>query len=213
MRQPQQAHGRAAGGALALLLTFGTVSGCLSRPSAEALVATGFRSPRQTLESFQTFVRADLPAREYRCFSMGFRERNGLSALGYGEIREDLFRRQPWLRWIARAEVIDEQSVGEAEHWMDLRTLGRTVRVKLVREDFYEIHAGEAHLSDGDADFDALVRHQGDGEGRRLSVRLTAPLEADASLIASEVLIARHWKIDDVAELNDEAAVIANPAP
>lgn len=213
MRQPQQAPGRLTGCAAAVLLTFGAAPGCLSRPSAEALVATGFRSPRQTLESFQTFVRADLPAREYRCFSMGFRERNGLSALSYGEIREDLFRRQPWLRWIARAEVIDERSVGEAEHWMDLRTLGRTVRVKLVREDFFEIHAGEAHLTDGEADFDALVRLQGDGESRRLSVRLTAPLESAASQPASEVLIARHWKIDDVAELTDDPAVTASPAP
>lgn len=213
MRQRLQVFGHATGSALALLLTFGAVSGCLSRPSAEALVATGFRSPRQTLESFQTFVRADLPAREYRCFSMGFRERNGLSALSYGEIREDLFRRQPWLRWIARAEVIDERSVGEAEHWMDLRTLGRTVRVKLVREDFYEIHAGEAHLTDGDADFDALVRRSGEGESQRLAVRLTVPLEVAASQPASEVLIARHWKIDDVAELNDETPVIESPAP
>jgi hypothetical protein len=212
MRQPQQAFGRALGAVAAGLLTFGSAPGCLARPSAEALVATGFQSPRQTLQSFQTFVRADLPAREYRCFSMGFRERNGLSALSYGEIREDLFRRQPWLRWIARAEVVGEQSVGEAEHWMDLRTLGRTVRVKLVREDFFEIHAGEDFLTDGDCDFGSLVRFADEEGGGRLSVRLSARVD-EGSPAPTEVLIARHWKIDDVRELTDDELPSASATP
>lgn len=211
MRELKQAIGSAAGAGLLCLLTLGVAPGCLSGPSAEELVATGFRTPHQTLASFQTFVRADLPAREYRCFSLGFRERNGLSALSYGEARDDLFRQQPWLRWIARAKVVGEPLVGEAEHWLDLETLGRTVRVKLVREDFYEIHSGDTYLVDGDLDFDWMVRQS--GAEKRLSVRLTAELPEDAAGEATEVLIARQWKIDDVRELSEDDPASASQAP
>lgn len=212
MRLRQPAWRRHAGAGLALLATFGSAAGCLAPPEAEALVATGFRSPRQTIASFQTFVRADLPTREYQCFSSGFRERNQLSAFSYGEVREELFRSQPWLKWIAKAGYKGERAIGEAEHWLDLTTLGRTVRVKLVREDFFEIHAGEALVTDDDADFDTLVRQGADGEGSRLTVRLPLAVSVDGLGGVSEVLVARHWKIDDLRELaDDEAPLEAAP--
>jgi hypothetical protein len=213
MRVPQPAGRGLAGAGLALLATFGGGAGCLAPPTAEALVATGFRSPRQTLSSFGTFVRADLPAREYQCFSSGFRERNGLSAFGYGEARDELFCRQPWLKWIATAEVAGERSVGEAEHWVDLTTLGRTVRVKLVREDFFEIHAGEDLVTDADADFDDLVRARPEGPGARMDVRLPLEVSVEALADASEVRVARHWKIDDLRELADDEAPLEIAAP
>ena len=145
-------------GALALLLTLGSAPGCLSPASAEALVSTGFATPQQTVASFQTYLRADLPQREFRCFSMGFRERNGLSALSYGEAREELFRNQPWLKLVAGAKVAAQRSGGEGVHWMDLETVGRTVRVKLAREDIYEILAGEELLTDGEVNFESAAR-------------------------------------------------------
>ncbi len=213
MRLAEPAWKRLAGAGLALLMTLGGPAGCLAPPSAEALVATGFRSPRQTLASFQTFVRADLPTREYQCFSGGFRERNGLSAFSYGEVREELFRSQPWLKWIAKAEIVGERSINEGEHWVDLTTLGRTVRVKLVREDFFEIHAGEDLVTDDDADFDALVRQTADGAGSRLSVRLPLGVPVDGLGGVSEVLVARHWKIDDLRELADDEDPLEAAAP
>lgn len=213
MRLPQGARTRIAA-LLGLLATLGGAAGCLAPAKAEALVATGFRSPQQTLASFQTFVRADLPTREYQCFSVGFRERNGLSALGYGEAREQLFRGQPWLKWIASADVVGEEAVGAAEHGMDLETLGRTVRVKLVREDFYGIHAGERLVTDGDADFDDLVRTSARGDGARLDVRLPLDEVSEAQLAgATEVLVARHWKIDDVRVLTEDEARYETAAP
>jgi hypothetical protein len=213
MRLPQPARTRIAG-LLGLLATLGGGAGCLAPAKAEALVATGFRSPQQTLSSFQTFVRADLPTREYQCFSLGFRERNGLSALSYGEVREELFRSQPWLKWIAKADVVGEKASGAAEHGVDLETLGRTVRVKLVREDFYGIHAGEKLVTDGDADFDALVRSSARGDGSRLDVRLPLDDVSEAQLAgATEVLVARHWKIDDVRVLSEDEARYETAAP
>ena len=192
------------GAVLLLLPTLGGLGGCLTGAKAEALVATGFRTPRQTVESFQTFLRADLPAREYRCFSQDFRARNGLSAFSYGEARDELFRRYPWLKWIARAEVVGEGSLGEGRHWVDLEAVGRTVRVKLVREDFFEIQDAGGPLADGEADFERLVQLGSDG--RRLSLRLPLDPPLDGLEGVSEVLVARHWKIDDLSEPSDEPA-------
>lgn len=212
MRLGEWAHGGLASAALALVATLGASAGCcVSPPSDDALVAAGFRTPRQTVRSFQTFVRAELPADEYRCFSQGFRARNGLSALSYGEARDELFRRQPWLKRIALAEVVGEGSVGEDVHWVDLEELGRTVRVKLVREDFFEIQDGRGPVQGDDADFERLVRLESDG--RRLTLRLPMdPPLADLDGIA-EVLVARHWKIDDLSEPPDpnETAPRATP--
>lgn len=214
MRLPHGARTRIAA-ALGVLTTLGGGAGCYLAPAkAEALLATGFRSPLQTIASFQTFVRADLPTREYQCFSAGFRDRNGLSAFGYGEVREELFREQPWLKWIAKADVVAEQAVGEAEHRVDLETLGRTVRVKLVREDSYGIHAGETLVTDGDADFDDLVRRSARGDGSRLEVRLPLDDVPEARLAeATEVLVARHWKIDDVRVLTEDELAAETTAP
>ncbi len=211
MRLGERALAGLSGAASVLLATLGGVSGCVSPPSAEALVATGFRTPRQTVESFQTYVRAELPAREYRCFSQGFRERNGLSAFGYGEARDELFRRQPWLKRIAVAEIVEERSGGEGVHWVVLEALGRTVRVKLVREEFFEIHAGEDLLADADGDFERLAQLGSDG--RRLTLRL--PLEPPLTGLSevSEVVVARHWKIDDLSEVGADQAPAERATP
>jgi len=191
------------------------LAGCLCPPEAEELLAVGYRSPHQALETFQTYLRADLPAREYLCFSDGFRRRNGLSAATYGEGRERLFREQPWLKLLARAEVVGERAVGEEEHWIDVRALGRTVRVKLVREGFFEIFGGDELLTDAYADFDALVRVAGEGRQARLEARI--PLDTRPGELAgmSEVTVARHWKIDAFYELGeqDEPLPSASPGP
>lgn len=178
---------------------------CLCPPRAEDLMATGYRTPRQTLASFQTFLRADLPMQEYRCFSAGFRRRNGLSAATYAEARERLFDEQPWIRLVAKAQVAGEESIGENEHWFDAQVLGRTVRVKLVREAFFEIFAAERLLADDFAQFGTLVRVDGEGDQALLTARI--PFEATADELAglSEVQIARHWKIDELLQLDAES--------
>lgn len=182
---------------------------CLCPPSQEALLAVGYRTPRQTLETFQTFLRGDLPEREYLCFSSGFRRANGLSATGYAEGREMLFQRQPWLKLLARAEVVAERAESEEIHWIDVRMLGRTVRVKLVREGFFEILAGQDLLADGYAEPSELIEVAEGARGGLLVA--TVPLSDSASTVSglSELVIASHWKIDGLVEL-DEAD---EPAP
>ena len=78
--------------------------------------------------------------------SGGCRERNGHSATTYGEGRERLFRERPWLKLFAKAEVVGEGSVDADRHWIDARVLGRTIRVNLVREAFFEIFRGYIHI-------------------------------------------------------------------
>jgi len=206
--------GAVVGVALALALA-GPLGGCLCPPEAEELLAVGFRTPRQALESFQTYLRADLPTQEYLCFSEGFRRRNRLSAATYGEGRERLFDEQPWLKFFAKAEVVGERAVGREEHWIDVRVLGRTVRVKLVREGFYEILAGPDLLGDAYADFDALVAVSEQGPRPSLVARLPLEVDADELEGLSELTVARHWKIDAFYELGaqDEPLPSATPEP
>jgi hypothetical protein len=186
-------------------------SACLCPPAAEDLIAVGYRTPRQTLASFQTFLRADLPMQEYLCFSAGFRRRNGISAATYSEARERLFEEQPWIKLVAKAQVAGEKVVSEDEHWIDAEVLGRTVRVKLVREAFFEILAGERRLADDYADFGSLVRVESEGGEALLTARI--PFEAAQDDLAglSEVQIASHWKIDELYELDDESPRLPPP--
>jgi len=184
-------------------------------PQPRELVDTGFRTPEQTLKSFQVFLRADLPEKEYLAFSAGFRRRNGVSSLSYAEARERLFRAKPWLRQFARAKVVAQWPGGpgsEGVHFIDTRVLGRTVRVKLVREDFFEIWAGAELLADGELDFGRATNVERSGRGIRYAGR--APLDEPAPDLsgASWFTIGREWKIDDLYEPEaDEAAGEAAP--
>ena len=82
-------RGRIALGGLVLAL-----AGChVPAPKPREVLATGFREPLQTFETFRTAFRGDLLELEYLCFSTGFHRRNGLSQLGYREFRDELLRR------------------------------------------------------------------------------------------------------------------------
>ncbi len=183
--------------------------GCLCPPRAEDLLAVGFRTPRQTLTTFQTFLRADLPLQEYLCFSARFRDEHGLSAVAYGEGRERLFRENPWLKLFAKAVVVSEGSEGEGEHWIDVEVLARTVRVRLVREPFFEIWSGAELLADGYGDFERLVDLAATESGTNLAVEIQLEDPPEAYRGISEVVVARPWKIDGLREIDTPS----QPAP
>src|SRR4051794_27646295 len=71
---------------------------CVSPPLVDEWMKVGFKVPVQTIDTFQTAVRADAPDLEYRCFSAGFRERNHISKLTWREARQELRSQYPWLR-------------------------------------------------------------------------------------------------------------------
>jgi hypothetical protein len=193
-------------------------SACVMPPQARELVDTGFRTPEQTLKSFQVFLRADLPEKEYLAFSAGFRRRNGVSSLSYAEARERLFREKPWLRHFARAKVVAQWPGGTGEpgsegvHFIDARVLGRTIRVKLVREDFFEIRAGEDLLADGETDFERATRLERSARGARFAGQVLLEDPPPDLSGASWFTVGREWKIDDLYEPEaDEPAPEAAP--
>lgn len=192
-------------GALALT-TLALVGGCVSPPTAAEVAETGFRTPAETFRSFQVFLAADLELWEYRSFSSHFRRKHGLTAINYAEARDQLFRERPWLKLIAKAEIAREWSDRDQEgvHFIEARVAGRTVHVKLVREDSYEIYSGDRYVSDGYANFDDLIRVEDTSEGPRLTVIVT-PYEPEIDLSeATSVLLQRTWHIDDLIEAPQE---------
>ena len=180
-------------------------SGCVCRPAPAELVAARRDSPRHTVEAFSTYVQGGLYEQEYYCFSRDFRRRNGgLTLQIYGEVRDRLRREQPWLDWFAKVEVVGEESLGEGVHQVLARVAGRTMAVRLVREDFWRIVAADGRLVDGRGRFEEWVRVEPGRDGDSL-LHARLPLgEADMDFSTlTSVSVERLWKIDDVRPLGD----------
>ena len=186
----------------ALAALFVVVLGaCNCIPKHAALLARAdFETPRHTLESFRAYAAADLYDLEYRCFSNGFKTRNQISILNYSEARTQLKRDKPWLFWFD-SRVVAEQVLDERQHVLDVQVAGRTVRVKLVREETFRIWAGEELLADGALDLRGTLALVGDSGGRS-AVQATLPIgnrTVDPSQV-TRVTLDTSWKIDDLWE-------------
>ena len=153
---------------LALVL----LAACVCPPDPAVIADAHFRTPEAALESYQAYVAADLVDWEYRCYSADLRRREGLSLGTYAEARAQLLAGRPWLKLIAKAEVLRQWSLDERAHVIEVRVGGRTVHVRLVREDSYEIRSGEALLADGYAPFETLVRSIEAPEGSVVEARI-----------------------------------------
>lgn len=171
------------------------LSACLSAPTSEAWLSVGFRSPEQTFATFQTGLRADLPDLEYRCLGGGLKRREGISQLGWREYRRELFRKQPWLKLAARAEIVRLEPLGPGRVRVhaEVDTWFKDVEfaVDLVREDYWELYAGTERVADDEGDWGRMVRERGD----ELDVRVPRP-EGRSAEDLSELRAGREWKID-----------------
>lgn len=167
-------------------------------PDAGALVSARRDSPRATVEAFQRYVDADLYEQEYGCLSTGFRRANGLSLFGYSEFRDRLKREQPWFGLIAGASVTRERSLGAGAHVVELSALGRTLRVRLVREEFFRVRSVDGY-ADGRADVEKMVRIEAGANGGEEWV-LRLPREAAETGLRdlTSVTLERLWLIDGV---------------
>lgn len=96
------AAGRAYLGVAALSLACCTVP----PPTVQQGLDYGFRTPKQTFESWRTAVQGNMLAEEYRCFSRRWKRENSVSSLQvYGEIRDKVLSEVPQIRWaVYRAE-------------------------------------------------------------------------------------------------------------
>jgi len=176
------------------LATF--LSGCLCPPSNKDLLAVGYRSPEQTVRTFQTGVKADDPGLEYRCLSSGFRRRNGLSGLIWREFREELFAQNPFLRTgLAKAKIVTVDTDG-AHSRIVIGSFGRLFELELVREDFAQLYAGSEQVLDREAPFEQWTSVERAGDELWLTGGAPVPAGLDGHLI-TELRLGREWKIDD----------------
>ena len=189
------------GGALACL------AGCwTSPPTADEVRAIGFRTPEQAFRTFQTAVRLEPPdpGLELRCFSAGFRERNGASQLMWREVREQLFDRNPWLRAGIAGARIGRSEPAQGGWFLSVEAKGQRGAVFLVREDFAEVWAGGERVVDDPVDWPRATGVQDAGSGdRSLYGRATLGANIDPAAV-TELRLGREWKIDDFALLEDD---------
>ena len=171
------------------------LSACLSGPSDKAWLGVGFRSPEQTFATFQTGLRAELPNLEYRCLADTMKRREGVSETVYREFRRELFGARPWLKLAAKAKIVrrEELGPGRVRLHAEVDTWFKDVEfaVDLVREDFYELYAGERRVDDDFGDWERMVRERKD----ELELRVPRPAGHTLEEL-SELRAGREWKID-----------------
>ncbi len=205
---------------VALIVVSTATSSCIgTRHTPEQLTQVGFRTPRQTFETFQAALDYDLLSLEYRCLSADFKKRNDLSDLGYREFREELAKREPFLRLAAHATIVKEWDQGSREHWIEIEVSGwlgvgrRTARLRLVREEFWEIYAdGEPwldHSLDRSRSSRDLPAKFGGANDPRISASVPVdPQDVDDAIARtkkdwsqlSEFRVGYEWKIDDLID-------------
>jgi hypothetical protein len=184
------------------LLAAVPLAACLApEPEPEDWLAYGFRGPEATFRSFLTALAGDQPTLEYSCLSQAFKEREGGNLLGYLTLRDELRRKMPWLKAMARAEIESVERPGPDRARLVARVdwlfWDETFAVELVAEGFYEFWADAERMEDGFHPF-ALRAERGDAVAR-----VPAPEETDLNAI-TELRFGKEWKIDSF-DLPDEA--------
>jgi hypothetical protein len=178
-----------------ILAGLAALSGCLGAPSSEDWLAVGFRTPEQTFRTFQSALRADLPDLEWRTLSADLKQEIG-GQLGYRLFRTELFRRQPWLKFAARAEIVETHELAPDRvrlmACVDTWFHDESFAVDFVREDYYELWIDGRCVQDDAVPWSQIAREEGD----LLTVRV--PLSGALEPGSSRELRAGHeWKIAD----------------
>jgi len=189
---------------------------CVTPPTAEEILDLGFRSPEQTLQTFQAGVRGNLPTLEFRCFSGAYRRRNGVSMLTYLEFRERELASSPWFqRVVADARILASKSLGEARHLLLVDLHGHEVEVELVREDFWQLWSNADPLVDepippgefsNRADVlppDPLFVASVEVTPDVLPAKLAGATPEQLREMITEFRIGREWKIDRIEQPGD----------
>jgi hypothetical protein len=185
---------------LAALLVLGGLGGCclVRPPHARELVDVGLRrTPEQAFRGFQAALAADLSDEEFKSFSGGFRRANRMTLPTYMEAKRRLLEEQPWVfKGVAEATIHSSEVVDELHHLLRFSRYGREIEVALVREDFWEMWAGDQLLADGWIEFGRAVRSPAP-ERLRAEVALEAGSRVDLAQV-TELRIGQEWKIDAI---------------
>jgi len=186
--------------------------GCVSPPTAQEVLDTGFRTPEMTFHTLQVGVRGDLPSLEYSCLSGAFRARHQLSQIAYREFRERYLQDEIafWLG-LPDAVIVESRSLGEGRHLLKCESHGQSFQFELVREDFWQVWAnGEFLFNEPIEDGAFPLWAQVYDENEHSFVFALAQLPESGHGMSTEELnrtlsefrIGREWKIDDFRGLD-----------
>lgn len=187
---------------LALLAALALCTACAGPDVRSELSQAGFRTPRQTFDTYRAAFLSDLITLEYLCLSDSFKRANGITILNYGEVRENLLRDQRFLRFgLGRAKVIRIEALGANRVRLHIQSesLFHDVQFKceLVREDFYEIWANGERLQDDHLErFSNAFRITPDADGNPVAQSWAALEDPTSGIRITEFRVGREWKID-----------------
>ncbi len=194
----------------ASLLGFGlccSLLGCRSLPPTDEWVRAldkGLKEPAGTFATFRAAFCADALELEFRCLDPDFRrELYGGDHLLYREARDRLLEEQPYLRYVlAQAEVEQVEFLNPREARLVARAAGRTIHVRLVRVDYWEIRGesevvGATQVLDGDYIRDTReILHPGTSQTGEPVLGAVVPLaSAQDGPAASTLEVGSEWKI------------------
>jgi hypothetical protein len=203
-------------GAAALTALLAVAAGCTCRPEPADVLLAGrrpFRTPERAFETFKTAIGADLKDLGYRCLSKEFRRENGITQIALRE----LLRQEPWLRRISCSEIVESRLLDDrrAEVFGKVKALFSTLRFRVgfVREDYYELHAGERELAGGPVPELSRALRPRDGPRGTPGLELWVPLPPGTGAEDVTLILAgQEWKIDSFALLDEESEPLTEGA-
>lgn len=213
---------------LALASVLLGLGSCVCPPSLDEWSEVGFRTPEETLRSFQLAVRADAPRVEYRCLSAKLRR--GVPQIAWREAREEWYAENPFLRsGIAKAEIVSREALGDARYRFVVESYGRSFVIELVREDFAQVYSeGELVVDEllpydrsdpyRDAFEDFASVSAPENGARFVSGGITVPADALPETPGmppsiSELRIGFEWKVDALGPVEEADSSPDSKAP
>ena len=199
---------------LAVLVLLGLCTACAGPDVRTELSQAGFRTPRQTFDTYRAAFLSDFVTLEYLCLSDHFKAANGITILNYGEVREIMLDDQAFLRFgLGRAKIVRVEPLTANRVRLHIRSesLFHDVQFacELVREDFYEIWADGERLQDDHLErFSNAFRITPAADGTPVAQSWVTLEDPDSGIRISEFRVGREWKIDfinllDPAQLSD----------
>lgn len=189
--------------ALALL-----TASCVAPPTGADYLAVGFRTPEQAFKSYQTAMAGDQIDLEYRCLGQEFRRANELDGMTYRVAREELLSANPFLKWVARGEIIESERLAPDRHRLlvAVKVIGEErFWVELQREDYFEAFVEDRSVFFGFERFEDHVFV--DPEDPSLVYGFAqAPGEVDPSRL-TELSFGREWRIAGFAPVEAPSTV------
>lgn len=186
-------------------IALGLCACCVTAPTPEELLDTGFRSPTQAFGTLQTAVAGDHVDMGYRCFTDGFKESNGIDNMVWQAAWEQMLSETPSMRYISEAKIISTRELDpkHVELIVGLNKLFVNVkaRVVLAREDFFEAYRGEEVYFDGFRTFDDYMFVQAESPAD-LATYITVPQGKNKDEI-TEIRIGQDWHIDSFEVLEE----------